>query len=172
MNYTESKQKIDAIRDKYGCSGEVIFRTAIQCIVEHGQYNFQDEIWYQDAINEINNRHDAAEATGKILFMTRKFEKAIIYCARDLSEIKPYDLLAYIQREVWLVGGKFGEPDYQRALQIIRDCLCYTADRYGAYRLDEEEALSAFQCFMSDEEIEYFGWGDLLNAEEEYEDDY
>ena len=172
MNYTESKQKIDAIRDKYGCKGEVIFRTAIQYVIEYGQHNFLDEIWYRDLINDIDDRHDIAEEHGKILFMTRDFEKAILECAKDLAQIKAYDFLRYIQKEVWLGGGKVGEPDYQKAMQIIRNCLCYTADRYGAYRLDEEETLEAFRCFMDDEEIEHFGWGELLNAEEEYEDDY
>ena len=171
-NYKESKKKIDAIRDKYGCKGEVIFRTAIQMIVEWGQNNFNDEEFYEDNITEINSRHDKAEAENKILFMSREFEKALIECARALAQIQPYDLLTYIQREVWLGGREIGEPDYQRAMQIIRDCLCYTADCYGSYRLDQEEALGKFRNIgLSDEEIEYFGWGELLDEEFEEEDE-
>ena len=172
-NYVESKQKIDAIRSKYNCTGDVIFRTAIQYMTEYGQHNFLDEIWYEDLINDVDERHDLAEEHEKILFITRDFEKAILQCAKELAQIKVYDLLIYIQREVYLGGGKVGEPDYQRAMQIIRDCLCYTADCYGSYRLDEEEALGKFRNIgLSDEEIEYFGWSELLEADEEYEDDY
>lgn len=172
MNYTDSKKKIDVIRDKYGCKGEIIFRTAIQMIIEWGQRNFNDEEFYADNIHEINNRHDKAEAEGKCLFMSRDFEKALIECARELAQIKPYDLLTYIQREVWLGGGEVGEPDYQRAMQIIRNCLCYTDDCYGAYESESMETLRKFrEMELEDDEIEYFGWGYLLDAEaeEEYE---
>lgn len=166
MNYEESKKKIDVVRDKYGCKGEVIFRTAIQMIIEWGQRNFNDEEFYADNIQEINNRHDKAEAEGKFLFMSRDFEKALIECARELAQIKPYDFLTYIQREVWLGGGEVGEPDYQRAMQIIRNCLCYTDDCYGAYESESMETLRKFrEMELEDDEIEYFGWGYLLDEE-------
>jgi hypothetical protein len=64
-----------------------------------------------------------------------------------------------------------GKPDYERALEIVRNCLCYMADCYGAYDLDKEETLNKFlQIDRSDEEIIYFGWEELL--EEEEEEDY
>lgn len=170
MNYTESKQKLDAIRAKYMCAGDIIFRTAIQYVVELGQYTFRDEAWYEDQLNEIDDRHDSAERIGKILFMTRDFEKAIFECAKELAQIEAYDLMIYIQKEIYLGSGEFGEPDYQRAMQIIRDCLCYMADRYGSYRMDEEETLGKFRNIgLKDEEIEYFGWGELFYYEEEEE---
>lgn len=170
MNYTESKQILDEIRSKYSCTGDVIFRTAIQYVVEYGQCTFRDEAWCEEQLNEIDDRHDSAEAIGKILFMTRDFEKAIFNCAKRLAYIETYDLLIYISREIYLGGGEVGEPDYQRAMQIIRDCLCYMADYYGSYRLDEEEALGKFRNVgLNDEEIEYFGWGELLEYEEEEE---
>lgn len=169
-NYVESKNKIDAIRSKYNCAGDVIFKTATQYIVEHGQYNFRDETWFDECINDVDERHDLAERNGKWLFMTRSFEKALLECARDLAFVEPYDLLVYIQKEIYLGGDGIS---YQRAMQIIRDCLCYTADCYGSYRLDEEETLGKFRNIgLSDEEIEYFGWKELLEAEEECEDDY
>ena len=76
-NYAESKNTIDKIRSKYGCKGEIIFRTAIQMVVEHGRNSFKDEIWFEDQMNFIDERHDSAESVGKFLFMTRDFEKAI-----------------------------------------------------------------------------------------------
>ena len=173
-NYVESKQKIDAIRNKYNCKGDIIFRTAIQYVIEYGQSMLSDEAWQEHFMFDIDRRHDEAEKEGKILFCTRQFEKAIFECAFELAEVKAYDLLIYVAKEVYLGGGEAGEPDYQRAMQIVRDCLCYTADCYGSYSLDKEETLDNFRNIgLSDEEIEYFGWGELFEAEEEEdEDDY
>ena len=169
-NYAESKKALDKIRDKYGCKGDIIFRTAIQMIVENGQNSFKDENWFEDQMDFIDERHDAAESVGKILLMTRESEKTLMECARELANINTYDLLIYIQREVWLGGGEIGEPDYQRALQIIRNCLCYTADRYGAYSMNCEETLYKFrEMELTDDEIEYFGWEYLFDVEEEEE---
>lgn len=168
-NYAESKKALDKIRDKYGCKGDIIFRTAIQLLVDAGKCTILDPAWYQCEMDNIDARHDKAEAEGKFLFMTRDFEKAIYECAKDLCEIDTYDILRYIQKEIWL-GGEVGEPDYQRAMQIIRDCLCYTADRYGAYSMNCEETLYKFrEMELTDDEIEYFGWEYLFDVEEEEE---
>ena len=167
-NYIEVKKKLNEIRHKYCCSGDIILRTAIQSVVEFGQRTILDSTWYQNALDDINSRHDKAEKEGKWLFMTRSFETAILECTRELAEINPYELLIYIQREVWLGGGEVGEPDYQRAMQIIRNCLCYTADRYGAYTEEVSETLYKFrEMEMTDEEIAYFGWEYLFDVEEE-----
>ena len=168
-NYAESKKALDKIRDKYGCKGDIIFRTAIQLLVDAGKCTILDPAWYQCEMDNIDARHDKAEAEGKFLFMTRDFEKAIYECAKDLCEVDTYDILIYIQKEIWL-GGEVGEPDYQRAMQIIRDCLCYTADRYGAYSMNCEETLYKFrEMGLTDDEIEYFGWEYLFDVEEEEE---
>lgn len=169
-NYNESKKQLDVIRSKYSCKGDIILRTAIQNVVEFGQCTILDPGWYQCTIDDIHARHDNAEKEGQWLFMTRDFEIAILECMKELAEVNSYDLLTYIQREVWLGGGHVGEPDYQRALQIIRNCLCYTADCYGAYSMDCAETLEKFrQMDLSDEEIDYFGWEYLLDVEEDEE---
>lgn len=170
MNYIETKKKLNTIRQEYGCQGDIIFKTAIQNIMEYGQHTILDSAWYQSVLDDINAKHDKAEKEGKILFVTRSFEVAILECMRELAEINSYDLLIYIQREVWLGGGPVGEPDYQRAIQIIRNCLCYTADRYGAYPEEVSETLYKFrEMEITDEEIEYFGWEYLFDVEEEEE---
>lgn len=168
MNYTESKKKLNAIRNKYGCKGEVIFRTAIQYIVDHGRELFNEDDWFEFQMEGIDKRHNKAEAENKILFVSRDFEKAILECARELAKIKAYDLLTYIQREVWLGGGEVGEPDYQRAMQIIRNCLCY-ADNEGGYYTDSPSVtLRKFrEMDLTDEEIAYFGWEYLFDVEDE-----
>lgn len=168
MSYTESKKKLGAIRQEYGCKGDIIFRTAIQYIVEHGQHNFRNEKWFNSCIEQVDSKHDRADKDGKILWITRDFEKALLECAREVAQIKPYDLLTYIQREVWLGGGEVGEPDYQRAIEIIRNCLCYTSDGYGAWYEDCSETLRKFRAMdLTDDEIAYFGWEYLFDVEDE-----
>lgn len=168
MSYAESKKKLDAIRQEYGCKGDILFRTAIQYVVEFGSCTLQDKDWYKWMMDDIDANHDRAEAKGEILWCTREFEKAIIDCAVALSKINTYDFLTYIQREVWLGGGEVGEPDYQRTIEIIRNCLCYTADCYGAYSMECAETLDKFRNMgLKDEEIEYFGWEYLFDVEDE-----
>ena len=168
-NYKESKEKLNKIREKYSCKGDFIFRTAIQMVIENGQNSFKDENWFEDQMDFIDERHDSAESVGKILLITREFEKTLMECAKELANINTYDLLIYIQREVWL-GGEVGEPDYQRAMEIIRNCLCYTADNFGAYPCESDVTLNDFRGIgLTDEEIEYFGWSYLLDVEEEEE---
>lgn len=168
MSYKEHKKILDRIRQKYGCKGDIIFRTAIQYIVEHGQHNFRNEKWYNSCIEQVDSKHDRAEKDGKILWIGRDFEKALLECAREVAQIEAYDLLIYIQREVWLGEGEIGQPDYPRALEIIRNCLCYTADGYGAYTEECIETLRKFKTMdLTDEEIMYFGWEYLFDAEED-----
>ena len=91
-NYAEFKKQIDAVRDKYGCKGEIIFRTAIQLLVDAGKCTILDSAWWRYEMDDIDARHDKAEVEGKFLFMTRDFEKAIYECAKDLCEIDTYDI--------------------------------------------------------------------------------
>lgn len=167
MSYTEAKKKIDAIRQEYGCKGELIFRTAIQNVVDYGKCTLLDKGWYKCTMDDIDATHNHAQEHGKFLWCTREFEKAIVDCSVALCSIATYHLLIYIQREVWLGNGEVGEPDYQRALEIIRNCLCYTADVYGAYHTTDAERLQKFrELDLTDSEIVYFGWEHLLDAED------
>ena len=166
--YIDSKKKLDKIRSKYGCKGEIIFRTAIQMLIDAGKCTILDPAWYQTEMDAIDARHNKAEADGQFLFMTRDFEKAIYECAKDLCEVDTYDILTYIQREVWLGGSEVGEPDYQRALQIIRNCLCYVDNEGGYYTSRPSITLKKFrEMELTDDEIEYFGWEYLFDVEEE-----
>lgn len=163
MNYTESKQKLDAIRSKYMCAGDIIFRTAIQAVVEQGQYAFRDEVWCKDLFNKIDVRHDAAEAEGKILFMTRDFEKAIFECAKEIAGIEAYELLMYIQKEIYLGGNGI---DYKRAIELLRGCLDYCGNNTYEimYTLEMAEEMG-----FTEDEIEELGYGYMLGEEEEKE---
>ena len=167
MSYEESKKKLNQIRQEYGCKGDVLFKTAIQYVVEFGSCTLQDKEWYKWMMDDIDANHDRAKENGEILCYTRELEKAIIDCAVALSKIETYDFLTYIQREVWLGGGKVGEPDYKRAIEIIRNCLCYTSDVYGAYTEDCANTLRKFrEMDLTDDEIAYFGWEYLFDVED------
>ena len=111
----------------------------------------------------IDEKHDKAEKEGKILFCTREFEKALIDCAVALSEVHTYDLLIYIQREVWLGGDGI---DYRRAIQLLKNCVDFEIeDTYElSYARDELMEMG----FREDELVE-LGYEVLFDDEEEEE---
>lgn len=161
-NYVESKKVLDKIREDFGCKGEIIFRTAIQEVVSYGQTTFLDNGIYKDMMDDIDANHNYAEANGKTLFISRDFEKAIIECARELSKIDSYDLLIYIQKEIWL--GSDG-IDYKRAIQLLESSLEYL-ENYN--NCNNEENYEAFQDIgLYDDEIEMLGFKYLISKEEE-----
>lgn len=159
MKYTESKKKLDAVRQKYGCKGEIVLRTAIQYIVEHGQCKFNNQAWFDACIENVDKRHNLADKEGKILFITRDFEKSLLECAKELAQVKAYDLLMYIQREVWLGGNGI---DYQRAIELCKAIINWTVqDTY-----ETSIALEAIrEIGFSDNEIDELGYGWMLDIE-------
>ena len=161
MNYTENKKKLDAIRQKYGCKGELILKTAIQYIVDYGRESFSNSEWLEFQMKAIDKRHDETEAKGMISWCTRDFEKAILECAKELAQIEAYDFLTYIQREVWLGGDGI---DYQRAIKLCKNAIYFTvADTYETeYALNEIREMG-----FSDDEIDELGFGWMLDAEME-----
>ena len=160
MSYKDSKIMLNKIRDDYGCKGEVIFRTALQIVVESGQCTILDDTWYQCELDEINHRHDMAEADGKWLYCTRDFEIAILECAKEIAKMPTMDLLQYIQKEVWISGEGI---DYQRAIELLKDCLEWFTDDTLNERIVENLSLLGFK----DYEIEELGYGWLFEEEEE-----
>jgi len=163
-NYLESKKKIDEIRSKYGCKGEILFRSAIQCVVEYGADSLTDDWNYKHAIDDINDRHDAAEEDGKILWVTREFELAILECAREIAKVNTYDFLVYIQREVWLSNDGM---DYKRAFELLKSALEYLE---GYNNCNNRENYEAFvDIGLDDDEMAQLGFDYLVSNEEEDE---
>lgn len=156
-SYAEGKVILDGIREKYGCKGEILFRSAMQCVMEHGQHNFTDAEWFESVLNEVNERHDRAEANGKILFMTRDFEVALLECAREIARVNSYNLLIYVQREVWLSNEGI---DYQRVVELLKKCMgCIEEDYYD----NTEEVLKTFEYLgFTDEELVQLGYCYLI----------
>lgn len=160
-NYAENKKKLDEIRQKYGCKGEILFRTAIQYVVDYGRESFNDNNWFEFQMDAIDKRHDEIDAKGMIYWMTRDFEKAILECAKEVAEISAYDFLTYIQREVWLGGDGI---NYQRAIELCKNAIdCTLADVY-----ETEYALNNIrEMDFSDDELDELGFGWMLDAEME-----
>ena len=121
-----------------------------------------DDWCYSHRIDEINERHDEAEAEGKILFVSRDFEIAILECAREIAKADTYDLLVYIQREVWLSNEGI---DYQRAIKLLKKCIYDIEERENCEDKLTYQALE--NIGFADDEIEGLGFGYLLNEEEE-----
>lgn len=161
-NYIENKSKLDKIRQKYDCKGEILFRTALQYVVECGQQNFQDEEWFETMLNEVNSRHEIAKTEGKHLFVTRDFEIAILDCAKEIAKVNTYDLLIYVQKEVWLSGDGM---DYQRAIRLLKSALEYLENYNNCNNSENYEAFC--DIGLNDDEIEEFGFGYLIGEEEE-----
>ena len=158
MNYAESKQKLDEIRSRYMCAGDIIFRTAIQYVVEFGTNLFKEEEFFNDNMCEIDNRHERAEADGKTLFMTRDFEKAIFECARELAQIGAYDLLVYIQREVFLSSNGI---DYRRMEKLLKKCIEWIEETHAS--IGETYDTLDYLGF-NDSEIETLGFEYILDV--------
>lgn len=162
MIYLETKKKIDSIREEYGCKGEIIFRSAIQCVVECGQQTFQDPIWVKQQLDNVDVNHDEAEKEEKMLFISRDFEKAVLECAEKLAQIDAHDFLAYIQKEVWLGDNGI---NYQRAIQLIENCIEWIS--YDVTDVDTYNDLIAIG--FDNVELEELGYKYLLDAVEEDE---
>ena len=160
MSYKTSKTMLNKIRDDYGCKGEVIFRTALQYVVECGYHLFQDPLWVQKQLDNIDVNHDEAQKEGKMLFIGREFEKAIVKCAAEIAKVPAMDMLQYVQKEVWLSGEGM---DYQRAIELLKDCVEWFTDDTLNERIIENLDLLGFR----DDEIDELGFGWLFEEEEE-----
>lgn len=166
-NYAETKKELDRIRNEYGCKGEMIFRTSIQYIVEFGQNKFLDDEWVQSQLDAVNEKHNKADAENKILFIGREFEIALIECAKELAKVNAYNLLIYIQKEVWLSNK--GGIDYDRAVTLLKNFVSWLEN--DLYTLaDVLDILD--QIGFSDDDIETLGYAYMLDVreDEEYDD--
>lgn len=161
-NYAESKKALDRIRNEYGCKGEVLFRTAIQTVVEYGTSDLLDDYIYEHLKYDINERHNSREAEGKIPVVSRRWELAVLECAREIAQVDAHDFLMYIQREVWLGGDGL---DYQRVVELLHSCMNWFVD-YDC--CESSEMRHRFNDLgFDDVELEELGFTWLFDTEEE-----
>ena len=160
MGYKDSKIMLNKIRDDYGCKGGIVFKAALQTLIQGGVDNFNSNLQYGTWLTEINDRHNKAELDGKILFCTREFEIAILECAREIAKVPIMDMLQYVQKEVWLSGEGI---DYQRAIELLKSCIDWVTDDTDNKAIVTNLNLLDFR----DDEIEDLGYGWLFEEEEE-----
>ena len=155
-NYVESKKKIEAVHNRYG---EFVFRGGISHLMDVGIRHLTEEnvkTTCEKIMQEDDTRH----------FMTNGFKCEIIKVAYDLAQIPHIDLLAYIQREM-VYDVCDGSIPYQRAIELLKKCM---ADIEQSYYCNNKETYDAFEYIgFTDDEIEMFGFGYVLDDEKEEE---
>lgn len=104
-NYTESKKKLDAIRSKYSSAGDIIFRSAIDTLIDIGKVNCCNELTYDGILSGVDNELD----------------RTVLKCAHDLADINTTDLLVYVQKELYLSND--GGMSYQTMARRLSDCI-------------------------------------------------
>lgn len=162
MNYTEAKKYIEKLRSEYCCKGDLIFRCAVQNVVEYGVVPLTINLVVEDWLYDIDRRHDEAEAAGKVLYIDRDFEKAMAECTFKLAKVGSMNLMMYIQREVWH-SDSCDEISYERAIRIIKDLLVEKTDCDLSY---EEQLEEFYNIGLDDGEIVALGFEYLFNEEE------
>ena len=153
-NYAESKQKLDAIRNR----DEMLFRMAISHLMDIGIRHLTDE--------------NIAETCAKIMkeddthsFMTNKYQCAIVKTAGELAKIDHIHLLNYISKEVYYDVGD-NKISYNRACDLLEACMEWLDDDIA----EVSDTLETFRFIgFTDNEIEELGYGFLLDIEEEEE---
>ena len=160
-NYTDAKNYIEKLKREYNCKADLIFRCAVQNVVEYGVAPLTQNIAMEDWLSEIDSRHDKAEADGKILWIGRDFEKAIAECTFKLAKVGSMNLMMYIQREVWHQDRR-GEISYDRAIELLKEVI-----RLMNYDLDDKVVLQTLDDVgFDEEEIRELGFSYLFDEEE------
>lgn len=154
--YTESKKKIEAVRNWYG---EFVFRCAISHLMDVGARHLTKE-----NVEETCNEIMASDDTG--CFMTNEFQCEIVKAAYDLAQVSQTDLIAYIQRE--MVYDIFdGINSYQRAIDLLKHALEYLENYNNCNNVENYEAFQ--DIGLDDDEIESLDFGYLIPNEEDDE---
>ena len=160
--YENTKKELDFIRHSYSCKGEIVFRTALQYIIECGQSTFNDNGWVENQLTLIDVKHDRANAEGKTLWISREFERAIIECARESAKVEAYSFLVYIQKEVWLSNE--GGIDYSRAVKLLKSCMSWIEEDHASLG----EMLNTLEYIgFDDNDIEALGFVYVLDVRED-----
>lgn len=112
MSYTESKKKIDKIRDDYR---ELAFRAGISHLMDVGIRHLD-----KDSVEETCKMIMQEDDTYKII--SNDFQCDIVRVAGELAQVPHIDLLVYIQREVFYDVFD-GGINYSRAIELLKDCM-------------------------------------------------
>lgn len=151
--YAESKKILDKVRSK----DEVMFRMAISHLMDVGIRHLTEEN-IAETCYEIRTRDDSKA------FMTNEYMCSLIMMAGELAKVPHIDILVYIQREVdydVFDGGM----SYHKMKRALVNCLNWIEE-------DNLDTLDTFEHLgLDDDDIEYLGFGYLINNKEENEGD-
>lgn len=163
MNYTEAKIYIEKLRSEYCCKGDLIFRCAVQNVVEYGVVPLTINLAVEDWIYDIDRRHDEAEAAGKVLWIGRDFEKAMAECTFKLAKVGSMNLMMYIEREMWH-QDHCNEISYEKAIKMICDLIVDIRER----SYDNKGACEAlYDIGIEEEDLIELGFNWLIKKEDD-----
>ena len=151
MDYIKSKKKLDALRRE----NEMMFRMAISHLMDVGIRHLTEE-------NITETCESIMQEDDSKAIMTNEFKCELIRIAGELAKINHIHLLVYISREVYYDVGD-SKVDYQHAIELIEDCMTWMS-----YEWSNSEAYRNFtEIGFSEDELIEFGYGDLLNEEDD-----
>lgn len=150
-NYTESKKIIDNIRAR---NDEVMFRMAISHLIDVGIRHLTEEN-VKHTCQQIMQEDDSHS------FMTNQYKCDLVWLAYELAQVSHIDLLVYIQREVDY-DVMDDHPSYHRSTQLLKSCV----DWMVCDQLPEDALSDLYSIGFSNEEIEFIGFGNLLEMED------
>lgn len=154
------KSSLDKIREKYGCKGELIFRTSVQYIIDYGKALLNDTKYIEGQLKNIDEKHNKAEAEGKVLWVGREFEKDLINCAVEIAKVNTIDIIKYIQKE-WLFQ-EIDEMTYTHAKDLLINII-----NQKLSETDTDFARDELECAgFDDEDFEALGFAEIFNPEE------
>ena len=147
-SYTESKKKIEEIRN----INETMFRMSVSHLMDVGYRHLTPEN-IECTCKEIMQEDDSKA------FMTNEFKCDLVRMTGELAKVDHIHLLVYISREVYYdVFDK--AMSYNRTIQLLKNYINSLDFNYVS--LDELREIG-----FEDEELEWLGYGFLLDNEEE-----
>lgn len=151
MNYTESKKKIEEIRNK----DEVMFRMAISHLMDVGIRHLAEEN-IKSSCEAIMKQDDSHS------IMTNKYQCDLVKMAGELAKIDHIHLLNYISKEVYYDVND-NKLSYSRAMVLLRHCMDWVEEDH----CDKSETLDTMEYLgFEHEELEDMGYGYLIEEEE------
>lgn len=151
-NYLESKRVINSLVNRYG---ELALRCGITHLMDCGinTFNEMSEEEFNIECENCRKEYQSQIAEGKTPILTDNFQIDIMSIARELSQLSPMDIFAYMQEHLeYSVGQntinkKRMERIAATALDIIACELCNNDtkkffDYCAEYEIDEEELCS------------------------------
>lgn len=117
---------INKIKQKYDCKGELVFRSALCLLLDYGKERCGNMDWVNDNKELTKKNHKEAEEQGQHLIIGEKLELAIIDCAYELAQFGNWELMEYIQTEMFTC---YKTPTFKDLTDCIVNLCYWISDR-------------------------------------------